>query len=628
MAQSKNSSGRFGSIGIKAALVTAVPVLLGMAVLVAIQLQTFSANMDRQLQQSTATIVDLMSDQMAGGVKWGKADIVEKVYAQFAVTPGNTLSDVLVLDKKGEVLTQFTDPALANAADLKPAVAAAASTLAKGSIYTGEVGNHLIIVAPIGPADAPIGSLATAWDRSTQSALVRQKMLIGVLIGLAVAAAVVGIVSLFLRRSITGPIQAITSVMTALADGDKAVAVPHAGRSDEIGRMANAVLAFKEAAIAKDSAEAEVEEQRKLSDTERQRNGERQQASAREQEMVVDAIGAGLSKLAGGDLGYRIEAEFPAGYDKLKVDFNAAMSELASTMTTISGTTGSIRGGTAEINQAADDLARRTEQQAASLEETVAALNEITATVRRTAEGAGHARDAVAKAKAKAEESGAVVGSAVEAMSGIEASSRQISQIIGVIDEIAFQTNLLALNAGVEAARAGEAGKGFAVVAQEVRGLAQRSAEAAKQIKELISASTSQVDQGVDLVAKAGESLRQIAEQVSEINAIVEEISSSAQEQATGLGEVNIAASQMDQVTQQNAAMVEETTAASTRLAEEASELGRLVDRFKLGNGDGGRRKDVSAPPAASRRAPRRQPAVVGNTALKQQPSDQSWEEF
>ncbi|PXA81291.1 chemotaxis protein, partial [Caulobacter sp. D4A] len=204
---------------------------------------------------------------------------------------------------------------------------------------------------------------------------------------------------------------------------------------------------------------------------------------------------------------------------------------------------------------------------------------------RRAAEGAGTARRSVDAARKDAEAGGAVVERAVAAMTQIEASSREIGNIIGVIDEIAFQTNLLALNAGVEAARAGDAGKGFAVVASEVRALAQRSAEAAKEIKGLIGASGQQVDEGVALVGQTGEALRRITAGVLEINHTVAEIAAGAQEQATGLAQVNVAVNQMDQATQQNAAMVEQSTAASHSLSNEAAELARLVGRFKIGGG-------------------------------------------
>ncbi len=415
---------------------------------------------------------------------------------------------------------------------------------------------------------------------------------------------------LLLSRAIGRPVAAMTGAMGRLAAGDNAVEIPGADRRDEIGEMANAVEVFKRGAIDRVRIEREAEEQRGLTEEERARNEKARAASAREQAHVVANIGSGLDALAKGDLTFRISEDFPGEYKKLQDDFNAAMGTLQDTMKTIAGATEGIRSGTGEVSQAADDLSKRTEQQAASLEETAAALDQITATVRKTAEGANHARDAVTTAKADAERSGEVVNGAVLAMAEIDRSSKEISNIIGVIDEIAFQTNLLALNAGVEAARAGEAGKGFAVVASEVRALAQRSAEAAKEIKTLIQASSMQVESGVDLVGQAGKALERITVQVAEINAVVVEIAASAKEQATGLAEVNTAVNQMDQVTQQNAAMVEQSTAASHSLAQEAEELGRLVARFEVGV-----RTNVTSLP--KRAAPKQMAGQRVVTALK-----------
>ncbi|NNM73535.1 methyl-accepting chemotaxis protein [Enterovirga aerilata] len=300
-------------------------------------------------------------------------------------------------------------------------------------------------------------------------------------------------------------------------------------------------------------------------------------------------IGAGLSRLAENDIERGIDRPFGPAFEQLRLDFNLANETLRSTLSRIVQGSAAIQSTSAEIASASDDLSRRTEQQAASLEETAAALDQITATVNRTADSASHAREIVRAAKLDAEKSGQVVRDAVGAMSAIERSAGQISSIIGVIDEIAFQTNLLALNAGVEAARAGEAGRGFAVVASEVRTLAQRSAEAAKEIKALISASTGQVSDGVDLVGQAGKALTRISEQVAEITEIVTAISSSAREQAMGLAEVNTAVNQMDQITQQNAAMVEQSTAASRALASEAAELAGLIGLFRVGETTGSR---------------------------------------
>jgi methyl-accepting chemotaxis protein len=297
----------------------------------------------------------------------------------------------------------------------------------------------------------------------------------------------------------------------------------------------------------------------------------------------VAMVGSALYRLAEGDVESRIGNKLLPTMDKLRVDFNAAAANLQSTLRTVSGTGRTIQSATREISTASENLARRTEQQAASLERTAAALDEITTTVRQTAEGAIRAREVVAAARNDAENSGVIVREAVAAMGEIEKSSKEISTIIGVIDEIAFQTNLLALNAGVEAARAGDAGRGFAVVATEVRALAQRSADAAREIKTLISGSGRQVASGVGLVGDAGQALQRIQAQVSEINGVIAGIAASAQEQASGLSEVNAAVNQMDQVTQQNAVMVEQTAAISRRLADDGESLLRLISGFKLG---------------------------------------------
>jgi len=350
---------------------------------------------------------------------------------------------------------------------------------------------------------------------------------------------------------------------------------------------------------------------------------------------AVHDIGDGLTALASGDLEYRIDKTFPPELDKLRVDFNLAMETLQGTIQKVGSTASAIKAGTDEISKSSNDLSKRTEQQAASLEETAAALDQITATVKKTAEGATHARSVVAAAKTDAENSGEVVGQAVTAMGEIEQSSHQISSIIGVIDEIAFQTNLLALNAGVEAARAGDAGRGFAVVASEVRALAQRSAEAAKEIKALISASSTQVAAGVNLVGETGKALKRIVTQIAEINGVVTDIAASAQEQATGLNEVNAAVNQMDQVTQQNAAMVEESTAASHTLATEADELSRMMSQFKVGV-----HAAASRSVSPKRRTPSSNPVHAvqakvsafaggrGGAAPALAPAEESWTEF
>ena len=306
---------------------------------------------------------------------------------------------------------------------------------------------------------------------------------------------------------------------------------------------------------------------------------------AKEQEQVVSTLARSLKMLSEGDLTHKIEEEFTGDYTQLRSDFNSAIETLNGTMKNIVGNAVGIQNGAREISQASDDMAKRTENQAAALEETAAALDEITATVQGSAKSADQANTVVTDTRNEAEKSGEVVRKAVEAMDAIKDSSGEIEKIIGVIDEIAFQTNLLALNAGVEAARAGEAGRGFAVVASEVRALAQRSSDAAKDIKTLISASGKHVETGVDLVGQTGIALEKIVTSVAEVSTLVESIAGSAQEQSVALGEVNSAVNDMDRVTQQNAAMVEESTAAAHALTNEAQELTRLVRQFDIGDG-------------------------------------------
>ncbi len=364
-------------------------------------------------------------------------------------------------------------------------------------------------------------------------------------------------------------------------------------------------------------------------ETERQRVRDLQEKAAREQADIVAETGRGLTALAGGDLSFRIDREFPGEYALLKSDFNSAMSQLENAMGVIGLNAAAMQAGSGEISQAADDLSGRTEQQAAMLEETAAALDEITATVRRTADGAQRANAVVTGARQDAEISGQVVNRAVAAMSDIQKSADQISQIIGVIDEIAFQTNLLALNAGVEAARAGDAGRGFAVVASEVRALAQRSAEAAKEIKSLISASASQVRDGVGLVGQTGEALTAIVSRVMDITGLMAEINASTQEQANALGQVNTAVNHMDQTTQQNAAMVEQSTAASHNLSHEAAELARMVGRFKTSAAVAARPARAAQARVGATATPYAPPRRSGSAAVALAPSNHAdWEEF
>ncbi|MDR7031280.1 methyl-accepting chemotaxis protein [Rhizobium rosettiformans] len=387
----------------------------------------------------------------------------------------------------------------------------------------------------------------------------------------------------FAIAGVARPIQAITQSMKILAGGNAEAPVPFAGRSDEIGEMAGAVEIFRKNALENRRLEQETASQREHAEEQRRVTAEQERLRAQNMAQATNGLADGLKQLAAGNLTFQLEQAFAADFESLRADFNAAVGQLRQTLTAVSQSTNSIDGGSREVSQSAEDLSKRTEQQAASLEETAAALDQITTNVANSSKRAEEARTIAAQANVSARQSGSVVANAVDAMGRIEHASSQISNIIGVIDEIAFQTNLLALNAGVEAARAGEAGKGFAVVAQEVRELAQRSAQAAKEIKDLIRNSTVEVEKGVKLVSDTGEALKTIENYVVTINEHMDAIATSAREQSVGLSEVNTAVNQMDQVTQQNAAMVEEANAAGATLAKEAGRLRDLVNQFQLG---------------------------------------------
>jgi methyl-accepting chemotaxis protein len=381
------------------------------------------------------------------------------------------------------------------------------------------------------------------------------------------------------------PLSRMVGRMKALAQGDLNLEIEGLGRRDEIGEMAAAVEVFKTNAVQRERMESEAAEQRAAGDAERGRVEAEKAQAAEAQSQAMSRLGESLKRLADGDLTTRLDPRFPSEFAKIRADFNAAAEKLMETVRVVVSSTSAVRSGAREITSASDDLSRRTEQQAASLGETVAALEEISSTLNHSAAGAKHASEVVASADDDAKKGAIVVKQAVSAMDAISQSSEQIGRILSVMDEIAFQTNLLALNAGVEAARAGDAGKGFAVVASEVRALAQRSAEAAKDIKQLISTSSKQVESGAKLVAESGKAFERIINQVSEINRVVADIATGAQEQATGIQQINTAINGMDRSTQQNATIAEESTAASHSLSQEMTRLAGLIEQFRVGDG-------------------------------------------
>lgn len=466
---------------------------------------------------------------------------------------------------------------------------------------------------------------------------IRQKFLRLILIQTAFAGVVVGLVAwsgsgattagivatllavnvLILRQAgeaICKPFVETVERIEGLAAGDVTSPVNYTDHRDCVGRMTVAMETFRRNIV------------------------ELQSGKSAEDQRLVKALGEALNALAARNLQHRITEEFGGSYATLKTDFNAAIEVLASTMEAVSNAAESVSTGAGEIRAASNDLALRNEQQAASLEETAASMRHLASIVQETATSAANVQHTVATTHGEATEGGEVVRKAVDAMAAIERSSREISQIISVIDGIAFQTNLLALNAGVEAARAGDAGRGFAVVANEVRALAQRSADAARDIKQLITASTQQVSAGVELVGSTGTILEKIVTRVGEVSEAMVEIAQATENQSTNLQQVNAAVSNMDRMTQQNAAMVEQSTAASRSLADEAQELTSLVGEFRTRHAAPTPRKLAEAPKATPTPAPRRParakvapvaPPVAGNLALQSQAAlDDDWSEF
>ncbi|MGO7667178.1 methyl-accepting chemotaxis protein [Rhizobium ruizarguesonis] len=385
----------------------------------------------------------------------------------------------------------------------------------------------------------------------------------------------------FVIRGISGPLNNVHAALKAVAEEDVSIAIPHTGMNNEVGMMAKATQSLQEKIRERHAMSDREAAQQLALESERENNLRQQQDEATLQARVVTTIGQALAMIARGDLTVRC-ADLGQKYAALRDNFNDALSHLEAAMAKVSAKGTDIGTSKEEIRRASNELSQRTERQAASLEETSAALDELTVAVRQTADGAHEASKRVHSVSTEATHSDAIVTQAIEAMSGIEKSSSEITKIIGVIDEIAFQTNLLALNAGVEAARAGESGKGFAVVAQEVRELAQRSAAAAKEIKDQIARSSSQVDHGVRLVGEAGEALKRISDQIKAANEIVAKIAHSASEQDTTLRSISSSMNQLDAATQQNAAMAEETTASAETLASDTDELIDLIRGFRV----------------------------------------------
>jgi len=502
-----------------------------------------------------------------------------------AVTPdefGKSIDEALLLDGKGAYRSgSFVD---GKSHEVPAELAQAAEAQSPGSAFA-TVADHPLFFAfqPVSLfGEKHLLAMGQAQEQVLASA--RHLALWAILATLAVLA-VMGVAGTYIAARLTRPLTELAKLMNRLNDGDKTIVVDHTKRGDEVGVMARALESFRQGALDKERMEEDAHRRSEEIDEERQQREAEKAASAREIEEAVSALATGLAALSRGKLDQRIVKAFAPSLDHLRHDFNNSVEGLQATIAAIGNSVTTIRGGSGELKAASDDLSRRTERQAAALEEAAAALGEMTGSVNGALTRCETAVDVAADTLKGAHTSTNVVQNAIQAMERIESSSSKIRQIIDVIDQIAFQTNLLALNAGVEAARAGEAGKGFAVVAQEVRELAQKSATAARDIGQLITASAADVENGVALVLKTGESLEHIQGNIQSINEHIGAIVTSSREQSARLGEINSAVSGLDQVTQQNAAMVEETSASAHSLANEAEVLNEQISHFSVGDG-------------------------------------------
>ncbi|SEO33531.1 methyl-accepting chemotaxis protein [Salinihabitans flavidus] len=519
-------------------------------------------NMSRHAHEE---VTRLIAAEMVDSIRFEETAHIETIYKEVSKSEELGLRRLVVRTAEGMTLASWGAGASPDA-DL---VGIADTTLKNGTMENHELDTGHAVAVPVtsGAPKVTVGAIVTDWDLSMLDARVRHDALLSFAKSGAATLAILVLIMLAMSRGIIRPLIRLSAAMRAIADKAYDTEVPGRDRKDEIGQMAGILTSFRDRLAEEETAMQNREQKANL-------EGE-----------VFDRLSHGLGRVAQGDLTPRIDLALTEGLSdqhmKVCRDFNNLVDAFEEVIVTVKTSADAVRNGSEEISQVANETAKRSEMQAATLEESAAALDELTSSVKSAAEYAVQADQAITENRRQAEASGEVVQNAVEAMRQIEHSSGQITQIIGVIDDIAFQTNLLALNAGVEAARAGEAGRGFAVVASEVRALAQRASDSAKEIKTLISKSSQQVEEGGALVGETGTALGEIIARVAKLSTLVGEIASSAKEQSSGLEEINTSVNELDQVTQQNAAVVEETSASSENLRSEAERLASALARFK-----------------------------------------------
>lgn len=538
--------------------------------------------MTEELQDRSLLATSSVADHSAGALRFGKLDKIEEELATVLSDNPGSLLGMAAYDSEG---VPVLDAGRLSAANRSAFTALVDRVRSSGKPQRSDDGFLLAIPVTMGAENAMVGIITSAWSPVAELARIRKETLatwINALLALGIGLA---LTAYLMRRWVSRPLADVTQAMMHVSNGELDTDIPHVDKGDEVGRIARALEDQRQKLLLAQEADALAREASAKVEAANDQLALQQE----QQQLAVTRISQGLEALADGDLTCFINDPFGEEYETLRKHFNLTLEGLQAAMTTVRNNSESIRNGAEDISRASENLSSRTETQAATLEQAVAALDELTTSIKAAADGAKEVEGIVLGARTDADRSGEVVKDAVEAMNEIETSSNQIQQIIAVIDDIAFQTNLLALNAGVEAARAGEAGKGFAVVATEVRALAQRSSEAALQIKSLIGGASQQVERGVTLVGRTGEALTAIVKQVTEISHHITRIASSAVEQSEGLSEITTGMNQLDNATQQNAAMAEEATAATHTLKAESRELTDLVSRFRTENAQASR---------------------------------------
>ena len=514
-------------------------------------------------EHTSVTFSDMLAKQMSGAIKFGKVDRMQAIFDGLEFDKENRLASIIVIGNDGTVVAELGDPGM---------VQTALSVLPTGEndAVPQEVGHNLYVPTPVISLQTAenLGTMVSVWDRSVLQEEIISSLLKSLLV--AGTACAIGLAAIIWTSSrlVVAPLGALASAMDRIGSKDYETDVPFTERQDEVGTVGRNLLAFRNRLAAEENASA------------------RHRAEEARKQELFSQLSHALSEVAAGDMNLRIDLSITDGLEassrQVCEDFNALMDGFGNVIAAVVTSAETVRTSSAEISEVANAQSRRSEAQASTLEESAAALDGLTKSVKSAAEHASEADSAVSENRRQAEASGDVVRRAVSAMQQIEESSSQITQIISVIDDIAFQTNLLALNAGVEAARAGESGRGFAVVASEVRALAQRASESAREIKDLISTSGQQVSEGGALVSQTGDALAEIIGRFGKVSELVSNIAVSLREQSTGLEEINVGINELDKVTQQNAAVIEETSASSQALSAEAERLSLVLRKFKL----------------------------------------------